>query len=152
MKKCNGTKFSPYNSISLKFWTIFFPENIRYPFNIFPVIGTWGTKYLNTISMRKNCSYAPIENTAILPSGYQNHVKPSSLGLYTILIPLGWNGRIFNSSLWQSLIIIWKKGGSIVHAYMVVYTSISADHCFLYGHKAVLKDLHFGSRFWLEII
>ena len=46
MTKCNGTKFLPNNSILLKFWTIFFTENIGYPFNIFPVIGTWGTKYL----------------------------------------------------------------------------------------------------------
>ena len=47
MTKCNGTKFLPHNSISLTFWTIFFTENIGYPFNIFSVIGTWGTKYLN---------------------------------------------------------------------------------------------------------
>ena len=41
-----------------------------------------------------------------LPSGYQNHVKPSaSLGFYVILIHLGWNGRIFNGSLWKSLIV-----------------------------------------------
>ena len=48
MTKCNGTKFLPHNSISLTFWTIFFTENIGYPFNIFPLIGTWGTKYLNS--------------------------------------------------------------------------------------------------------
>ena len=47
MTKCNCAKFLPHNSISLTFWTIFFTENIRYPLNIFPVIGTWGTKYLN---------------------------------------------------------------------------------------------------------
>ena len=46
MTECNGAKFLPHNSISLTFWAIFFTENIRYPFNIFPVIGTWGTKYL----------------------------------------------------------------------------------------------------------
>ena len=46
MPKCNGTKFLPHNSISLTFWTIFFIENISYPFIIFPVIRTWGTKYL----------------------------------------------------------------------------------------------------------
>ena len=46
MTKCNGTKLLPHNSISLTFWTIFFTKNIRYPFNIFPVIGIWGTKYL----------------------------------------------------------------------------------------------------------
>ena len=44
--KCNGTKLLPHNSISLTFWTIFFTENMRYPFNIFQVIGIWGTKYL----------------------------------------------------------------------------------------------------------
>ena len=46
MTKCNGAKFLPHNSISLTFWTIFFTEIIRYPFNTFQVIGTWGTKYL----------------------------------------------------------------------------------------------------------
>ena len=51
MTKRNGTKFLPHNSISSTFWTIFFTENIRYPFNIFPVIGTWGTKYLNRIKL-----------------------------------------------------------------------------------------------------
>ena len=49
MTKCNGTKFLSYNSISLTFWTIFVTENIRYPFKIFPVIGTWGTKYLKAM-------------------------------------------------------------------------------------------------------
>ena len=49
MKKCNGANFLPHNSNSLTFWTIFFTENIRYPFKIFPVIGTWGTKYLNSL-------------------------------------------------------------------------------------------------------
>ena len=49
MTKCNGAKFLPHNSISLSFWTIFFTENIGYPFNIFPVIGTWGTKYLKAM-------------------------------------------------------------------------------------------------------
>ena len=44
LTKCYGTKSLPHNSISLTFWTIFFTENIRYPFNIFPVIGIWGTK------------------------------------------------------------------------------------------------------------
>ena len=48
MTKCNGTKFLPNNSISLTFWTLVFTENIRYPFNIFPVIGIWGAKYLKT--------------------------------------------------------------------------------------------------------
>ena len=48
MTKCNGAKVLLYNSISLTFWTIFLTENIRYPFNIFPVIGTWGTKYLKS--------------------------------------------------------------------------------------------------------
>ena len=49
MTKCNGTKFLPHNSISLTFWTVFFTENIRYPCKIFPVIGTWGTKYLRRL-------------------------------------------------------------------------------------------------------
>ena len=57
MTKCNGTKFLPHNSISLTFWTIFFTENIGYPFNIFPVIGTWGTKYLKETKVKfKNFS------------------------------------------------------------------------------------------------
>ena len=44
---------------------------------------------------------------AIPPEGYQNHIKPSaSLGFIMILIPLGWNGHIFNGSLWKSLILI----------------------------------------------
>ena len=49
MTKCTGTKLLPHNFINLTFWTIFFTENIRYPFNIFPVIGIWGTKYLTWI-------------------------------------------------------------------------------------------------------
>ena len=53
MKKCNGTTFLPHNSISLTFWTIFFTEKIGYPFNIFPVIGTWGTKYLKAVWANK---------------------------------------------------------------------------------------------------
>ena len=52
MTKCNGTKLLPHNCISLTCWTIFFTENIRYPFNIFPVFGIWGTKYLNNDSLR----------------------------------------------------------------------------------------------------
>ena len=49
MTECNGTKLMRHNSISLTFWTIFFTENIRYPFNIFRVMGIWGTKYLKEV-------------------------------------------------------------------------------------------------------
>ena len=74
MTKCNGTKFLPHNSISLTFWTIFFTEKIRYPFNIFPVIGTWGTKYLkelksdgirlpNKLEQKKNVGVINPQNT-----------------------------------------------------------------------------------------
>ena len=49
MTKCNGTKILPQNLISLTFWTIFFTENIGYLLKKFPVIGTWGTKYLNNL-------------------------------------------------------------------------------------------------------
>ena len=57
--------------------------------------------------MREKYSFiATIEYTAIPPSEYQNHVKHStSLEFYMILIPLGWNDRILNGSLWKSLII-----------------------------------------------
>ena len=61
MTKCNGTKLLPHNSISLTFWTIFFTENIRYPFNIFQVIKIWQTKYLKA-NMK---SYIPLETAAI---------------------------------------------------------------------------------------
>ena len=63
---------------------------------------------INTISMREKYSFIAyhwIYGHSTL--GYQNHVKPSaSLRLYMIFIPRGWNGRIFNGSIWKSLIII----------------------------------------------
>ena len=77
MTKCNGAKFLPHNSISLTFWTIFFTENIRYPFNIFPVIGTWGTKYPKSrfISNSSHCSFTVLSKhiTSTL-TGVKDHV------------------------------------------------------------------------------
>ena len=55
MTKCTGTKFLAHNPISLTFWTIFFTENIGYPFKNFPVIGTWGTKYFKWIELIPKC-------------------------------------------------------------------------------------------------
>ena len=64
-------------------------------------------RLINTINMREKYSFIGchwIYGHSTL--GVSKSWKPSaSLGFYMILIPLGWNGRIFNGSLWKSLIV-----------------------------------------------
>ena len=60
-----------HNSISLTFWTILLTENIGYPFNIFPVIGTLGTKYLKCKSNRQWRSHQRLQQTQWLRISYR---------------------------------------------------------------------------------